>query len=316
MSTFVGYSSAYEYWRVGDAPSGSAPSRAHPACGVRATGMCDGLEMFGTPLHVVVAQANDRVRSGNPVCHVWGTGFPVGSFVKVREGVFMSLPERSFVEMATELSLVELVRYGYLLCSRYAYDDSDQGFRKRSPLTSARALKRFVEKSRGSAGANAALRALRFVADSSASPMETSLAMALCLSRMIGGYGLGLPELNPRIEVRAKGLVQRDHFECDLYWRRRRVAVEYDSEAHHSGSAAEARDSARRSALLSQGITVVSITPDQFFDARQFDEAARAVAKLIGKRLPANEAAWMMRRYRLRKELLRDVRRVGAEAEW
>ena len=132
--------------------------------------------------------------------------------------------------------------------------------------------------------------------------------MALCLSRMIGGYGLDLPELNACIEVRTKGLVQRERFECDLYWRKRHVAVEYDSGEHHSGNAAETRDSARRSALISQGVTVVSITPDQFFDARKFDESARAVAKLTGKRLPPNDASWMMKRYRLRKELLQDMR--------
>ncbi|MFR3092554.1 MAG: hypothetical protein ACLTMP_13220, partial [Eggerthella lenta] len=66
--------------------------------------------------------------------------------------------------------------------------------------------------------------------------------------------------------------------------------------------------SARRSALISQGVTVVSITSDQFFDARKFDESARAVAKLTGKRLPPNDASWMMKRYRLRKELLQDMR--------
>ena len=206
------------------------------------------------------------------------------------------------------LSLVELVRYGCLLCSRYAYDGDKRGFRKRTPLTDVRSLRRFVEKSRGCIGSNKALRALRFIADSSASPMETNLVMALCLSRMIGGYGLDLPELNACIEVRTKGLVQRERFECDLYWRKRHVAVEYDSGEHHSGNAAETRDSARRSALISQGVTVVSITPDQFFDARKFDESARAVAKLTGKRLPPNDASWMMKRYRLRKELLQDMR--------
>lgn len=308
MSVFIGYRSAYEYWRTNDALPASVPSRAHPSCGVRAEGARDGLEEFEVPLHVVVAQANDRVRTGDPVCHVWNAGFPAGSFVKLRDGAYISSPERSFMEMAAELSLVELIRYGYVLCSGYAYDKGESGFRARAPLASVRSLQRFVEKSHGRTGSNKAVRAMRFIADASASPMETNLTMALCLPRMIGGYGLDIPELNLRIEVRTKGLVPRDHFKCDLYWRRQHVAVEYDSGEHHSGVEAETKDSARRSALLSQGVTVASITPDQFFDARKFDEAARAVAKLLGKRLPANEAAWMMRRYRLRHELLQDTR--------
>ena len=92
-------------------------------------GDTDGeLDAFGVPLHVVVAQANDRVRTGSPVCHVWSAGFPAGSFVRLRDGLYISSPERSFVEMATELSLVELVRYGCLLCSRYAYDGDKRVF--------------------------------------------------------------------------------------------------------------------------------------------------------------------------------------------
>lgn len=224
-------------------------------------------------------------------------------------GVFVSSPEMSFAQMAAELSLIQLVAYGYDLCSTYVRnEDSAEGFHKRTkPLTSVNRLTRFVEKMEGHAGVKKARRALRFVADNAASPMEAIVTMALCLPRMIGGYGLALPELNARINAKEKSLVNRDHFDCDLYWREHRTAVEYDSREHHTGAEAESHDSSRRSALLSQRVTVVSVTPKQFFDARRFDEAARAVAKLTGKRLPPNDASWMMKRYRLRTELLKDL---------
>ena len=317
MSVFIGYTSAYDYWRTSDMPPGGV-SRACPKPGTRAQAFphepnLAGLESLGRPRHVVVAHANDRARAVEPVCHVWTGAFPSGSFVKIREGVYLSSPGRSFAEMAEELSPVELIRYGYVLCSGYAYDESEAGFRERVPLASVQTLERFVGKAAKRNGAKKARRALRFIAARSASPMETNLAMMLCMPRMLGGYGLDLPELNARIEARAKGLVERDHFSCDLYWREQRVAVEYDSGLHHSGAEAEARDSARRSALQSNGISVVSITPEQFFDARKVDEAARAVAKLTGKRLPPNDASWMMRRYKLRKELLQDMRRMRAQ---
>lgn len=308
MGVFIGYRSAYDYWRVSDLPPGGASSRACPKLGVRVENKLAGLEAFGEPLHVVVVSANDRTRTDNVRCHVWTGLFPTGSFVKLRSGVYLSSPERSFMEMAAELSLVELVRYGYVLCSKYAYDDGERGFHERSPLTTIQSLVRYTDKMGCRNGAKNAARALRFIANASASPMETNLVMSLCLPRMLGGYGLELPELNSRVEAKTKGLIERDHFSCDLYWRRQRIAVEYDSREHHSGAEAETRDSSRRSALLSHRVTVVSITPEQFFDARKLDEAARAVAKLIGQRLPENEPRWMMKRYNLRAVLLKDIR--------
>lgn len=314
MSLFIGYRSAYEFWLTNDYPSAAAPLRTRIPIGTRVKGSDVAkldLSRFGiasSPLHITVADASDRCQAKGLVCHVWKGPIPVGSFVRLDDGLFISSPARSFVEMAGKLSLVELVRFGYVLCGAYAYDkNSEEGFRRRPfPLATARTLKSHVEKMHGRNGAKKAVRALRFIAEASASPMETNLTMALCLPRMIGGYGLNMPELNFRIDARSKGLVDRDHFVCDLYWRKSRTCAEYDSGAHHSGQEAETRDSARRSALLSEGVTVVSVTPNQFFDARTFDETARAIAKLIRHRLPDNNASWMMRRHELRTELLKD----------
>lgn len=319
MSIFIGYMSAYEFWRMNDMLPNDAPSRAHPQPIESAKDKRSGTEVlasdaFDKPLHLVVATANDRIRTKDLRYHVWSGSFPPGSFVRLRRGVHLSSPDRSFFEMASELSLIELVRYGFTLCSGYAYDDNDQGFRKRNPLTTVQSLARYAENAGNRHGAKKAARALRFVANASASPMETNLTMSLCLPRMLGGYGLELPELNLRIQAKTKGLVGRDHFACDLYWRRQRIAVEYDSRLHHSGTQAETNDSARRSALLTHGITAVSITPEQFFDARKLDEAARAVAKLIGQRLPENDPHWMMKRYELRAQLLRDMQRNPPKA--
>lgn len=314
MSLFIGYRTAYEFWLTNDSPSAKAPLRVRLPQGTRVKGSdvakldLSRFGISGRPLHTVVADANDRCQTKGSVCHVWKGPVPVGSFVRLDNGLFISSPARTFVEMAGELSLVELVRFGYILCGTYAYDkNSEEGFRKRpAPLATVQTLKSHVEKMGGRPGTKKAVRALRFIAEASASPMETNLAMSLCLPRMIGGYGLDMPELNFRIDARSKGLVERDHFVCDLYWKKSRTCAEYDSGAHHSGEEAEARDSARRSALLSEGVTVVSVTPSQFFDARKFDETARAIAKLICKRLPDNNASWMMRRYELRAELLKD----------
>lgn len=322
MSIFIGYRSSFEYWLTNDPPPSHASSRACPLAGKRVNAHILpslNLPRFGIveqPVHVIVANANDRSQAKGLTCHVW-TGMDIsGSFIKLDKELYISCPEQSFVQMASELSLIDLVRFGYELCGTYAYlQETCAGFRKRAPLTTVRSLAKHVAKMRGLHGAKKAIRALRFVADGSASPMETTLTMSLCLSRMLGGYGLNLPELNARIEAHSKALVSRNYFACDLYWRKYRVAVEYDSAEQHSGAEARSRDSSRRSSLLAQNITVISVTTSQFFDARRLDEAARAVAKLTGKNLPENDTGWMMKRHELRTELLKDIARQQLETD-
>lgn len=317
MGIYLGNTSSYEYWRANDPAPASGPSRSHPTPGrrVRADEVARlDLARFGisAPAHVVVADANDRSQAAGLACHVRSGGFPAGTFVRVEEGLYVESPEESFLRAAAELSLAALVRFGLLLCGSYVHEKDGDGFRKRlnGPLTTVEALRRRVEKGRGERGFNKAARALRFVANGSASPMETILCMALCLSRMLGGYGFELPLLNHWIDAGpARGLLGRDHFECDLYWPRCKTAIEYDSREFHEGAEAETRDSARRSGLLIRDVLVITVTKDQFFDARKLDEVARALAKRMGKRLPANDAGWMMKRYRLRAELVEDLSR-------
>lgn len=314
MSLFIGHRSAYDFWLTNDAPSVSKPMRVRIPSGARIKGSdlasldLSRFRIANRPVHLIVRDAEDRCRTRDSVCHVWNGPTPTGSFVRLDSGLYISSPVRTFTEMSRELSLVELIRFGYQLCSTYVYDkDSTDGFRKReAPLTTIRALQSYAEKMRHQYGSKKTMRALRFLAESSASPMETILSMSLSVPRMIGGYGIEIPGLNVCINAHAQSLVDRDHFDCDPYWKKHRVCVEYDSQAFHSGDEAETHDSARRSALLAEGITVVSVTRDQFFDARTFDETARTIAKLVGNRLPNNDASWMMRRYKLRTELLRD----------
>lgn len=210
--------------------------------------------------------------------------------------------------MAVELSPIELIMYGYFLCSSFAYSPANHDIRKRDPLTTIEKLKKQVEKAAGMHGVKQAARALAHIANKSASPMETNLTIALCAPRRLGGYGIQLPELNVRIEANeTTSLLERNYFECDLYWRRHRIAVEYDSKKHHGDDTAKTKDSSRRSGLLMRDILVISVTTSQYADARRFDETARAIAKSIGQRLPANDASWMMKRYRLRQALLQGL---------
>ncbi|WP_172623477.1 PDDEXK family nuclease [Arabiibacter massiliensis] len=314
MSIFIGYESALECLRAEGFPERAVACRANPHAGRVPTGKdvraadLDAAGVNGRPLALVVPDAASRGKSQGLECHVWNAPVGTQSFVRVGEGLFASRTEACFLQMATRLSSVQLILLGYELCGTYVLDASHpNGFRKREkPLTSAAALRRYVQKAAGMKGSRQALEALRFVADGSASPMESVLTMLLCLSTVLGGYGLALPLLNYLVRMpddvrRATG---RARCFCDLCWPEAKLAVEYESDAFHGGETDIARDSKRRAALARAGYTVVTVTWAQVRDARELDEVARVLAKRLGKRLRISRADWMSRRFELRNAIM------------
>lgn len=113
----------------------------------------------------------------------------------------MSTPEFCFLQMAGCLSLVQLIQLGFELCGTYALVGGAPAVRRAAPLTTKVKLAAFVEQSSGARGCKKAARAVRYVQDGAASPMETMLAMMLCLPYGLGGYGLEKPLINHRVDV-------------------------------------------------------------------------------------------------------------------
>lgn len=271
------------------------------------------------PVDVVVRNADARVRSKTLCCHVAGHAFPAGSFRQVAEGLYLASPELVFLQMACYLTKVDLAVLGYELCGRYrmcgsAYSfdvcvlrdafglvlggiDDPSGFDSlhrhsdgfapiSRPLSSVSRLRRYLDRAEGAPGIGKAKWALNHVIDSSASPMESLLALRLVLPSSAGGYGLPHPAMNGRVAVaqRASNKYGQRYRVCDLLWRGERVAVEYDSDAYHASGQKIADDSARRSELMHAGYSVVSVTTRLFFDYASFDAQAHVLRKLLGRR--------------------------------
>ncbi|MCL1895345.1 MAG: hypothetical protein FWG03_02225 [Clostridiales bacterium] len=136
-------------------------------------------------------------------------------------GLMVSSPEFCFLQMAGQLTLAKLIELGYELCGVYSMPNADdknvpeRGFYNRQPLTSIKKLKAFLDSMPGVKGRKKAMRALRYLRDGSASPMETKLAILLTLPYMLGGYGFSLPEMNKRIAYRVGADRKRfDKEEC------------------------------------------------------------------------------------------------------
>ena len=314
MSVYVGYESALECLRFEGFPERAIACRSTPRAGcvptekdVRALDL-DAVGIEGLPLTLVVADAASRGKSKLVECHVWTAPASTQSFARAGGGLYVSSAEACFLQLATRLSPAQLILLGYELCGTYALDERHpNGFRKREkPLTCVAVLRRYLQKAAGMKGSGQALRALRFVADRSASPMESVLAMLLCLPTALGGYAIELPRLNRQVKMpenvrRATGRVRCF---CDLCWSEAKLAVEYESDSFHTEAEDVARDSKRRAALARAGYTVVTVTWAQVRDARELDEVARVLARHLGRRLRISRSDWLSRRFELRSEIM------------
>lgn len=344
MNVFVGYQSAVEFWRhYGSRYSGQPELlRATPPLGAAPDDtrvmqlLKTDLRDCSAPLHVIVAEAKSPRNESLVMCHRRAAALPSKSFHLAGEAVFVSSPELTFVQMASVLSLFELIQLGYELCGMYAlaedtfYEADDatlfQGFRYRNPVTSASKLAAFAERARGLRGVVPARRAAQYVLDNSASPRETALAMALTLPNALGGYGLPDPILNCRLDYGVKSVLFQgpctlsmvaDHYGvdvsgsqsnefriCDLYWKDAKLDVEYDSDGHHLTPCKISKDASRRNELESRGVMVITVTSRQLSSWEETEKVARQIARRLGVHIRKKSCGLTDARRELRALLL------------
>ena len=253
--------------------------------------------------------------------HMFSGVFPEGCFVRVGDGLYVASPEFCFLQMAEAMPLVKLVELGFELCGSYAISriarnaatqataegPTDKGFLSRKPRTNIKKLSAFIERMAGASGQRPASRALQYISDGSASPMETKLTMFLTLPYRFGGYGLPMPELNTEIDPskKAKQGSSQTAFFCDLFWPEANVVAEYDSEMFHEGAKRITKDSKRRNTLMSTGLLVITVTKDQIYNIIEFEKLAKLIAINLDIRLRNQENRnFPKARFELRKLLL------------
>ena len=319
MKLYVSHDSALAYWRahpLDPARSRSVrPSSLSQGAGSLAQTAPFACERYGIdadPLHVLVPSLAASSTSSHVKCHVRSAPLPPGSFAAIEPSVLVASPELVFFQDACELSIAKLVELGHELCGYYRISDSaPEGFVRALPLTSAAKLHAYAVKMGSARGAERTRKAARYVANGSASPRETHCAALLCLPRAMGGYGFELPRMNCEVNVSAQtpyGRTKKTLY-CDLCWPQHRLAVEYESNLHHTQDKDIAHDSKRRSLLGAEDVYVVTVTNDQIKSVVDFDVVARLLAKRMGMRLRIRFADFRTRQLKLRTELLRAPRR-------
>jgi len=272
------------------------------------------------PLAVTVCSHSAKRPSNGVRPHQFAAPLPGSSIIRVSDGILVSSIELCFFQMASQLPLVKLIELGYELCGSYSlYSGSDtgtgQGFVQRPPLTSVKGLQALTLRMGEARWKRNALAALRYITDGSASPMETILAIQLTLPYKYGGYGFPMPQMNSRVDpVKAvKQSANRAYYRCDLYWPEAKLAVEYDSNAFHTGEDRIDSDSRRRNVLDSAGVDMITITSRQIRDVRSFEQAARLIALKMGKRLRYKRAEFARAQSGLRNSLFDWLPDVAAD---
>jgi len=325
MKYYISHKSALECWRLFfvallDARLGTSAWLGRP---VGKPPQPD-VSLLQKPLHILLSSQLDRRSRPQVQQHVCSADLPADCFVDLAEDATLCSPELVFLQMAGRLTLIELILLGFELCGAYsmpAQADAQpappdaaeggrpgrkgKGFNTRPPLTSVARLRAFLGKTSGMKGRKRAMRALRYIMDGSASPMETRLAMLLTLPHSLGGYGLPKAELNHRVTParRDRRGAGQAYYVCDMFLPEHGTAREYDSDLIHAGSERIARDSVRRNALAMLGITVYTVGAEQIQGEAAMNRMAYILARAMGWRTQVVIKDHPQRKRRLRRQL-------------
>ena len=278
------------------------------------------LKYAGRPVEAYVPQRSKGTSTKRLITHVLGDPIPTSAFVDLGHDVCICTPQFAFMQIAATESIADTVRTGMELCGYYSrwrlepgvmgdpyyleHSETQSCTFGLQPVMHAVRLKAYVEQHKGVRGSVGSRTALQWLADNSASPMETAVYLLLCLPKRLGGYGLPKPTLNPKLIIsNPDGAKERYP---DLFWYGANIDVEYNSDSTHSGEWARYRDSMREVEFTVANYKVLPLTRPQLMDADEFDSFAQGLRRMLGIRARAADANWQYRRDELRRVLLAD----------
>ena len=276
------------------------------------------LSHVSRPVQAYVADRARGTSTKQLVTRLFSEDVPYGAFINAGHGVCLCSPAFTFMQLATKLDTIELLRVGMELCGSYSRwqlapapsgDPSQPAFEETIGYTydipramNANLMEGFLERLMGYRGNNGAKLAARWLVNGSASPMETATYLLLCLPKRLGGYGLPKPILNPKLIISNPDGTKVRY--PDLFWQGPNIDVEYNSDSDYSGEWARYRDSRREVELTVANVRVLPLTRPQLVDAEQFDAFAQGLRRMLGIRSRKADAGWEARHAELRQVLL------------
>lgn len=302
---------------------GSMPRRTRASTvpesldGARAAHVRITLDECPSTLDLCVSRQRGRRFLAGARCHLMTGSYPVGSFFELGEGVMVTCPELTFLQMSRILSEELLILYGHELCGYFAHGMGEHGFCNCPALTTASRIEAFLDRlealraERGEGmpwGLRRARAALVHVRDGAASPEEAVLSMVLTMPRHRGGYGLPPATLNASVRLGAEAaeLFGIEEFVCDLRWTGHGLVAEFQGSQHKLRSR-RSYDLRKGNVLGADGWTVIEVDRAMLERAPLMDEVAKSVSRGLGLRWRQPGARIATCQARLRNRLLRHL---------
>ena len=271
------------------------------------------------PLHVTLSNKNSRGPRDLVTAHVTEVPLPHDSTIVVAKGIRCVSPEHLVVQMASALSLLELVFLLGEMLGTYAICPSheDGMLARETPLTSKERILTHLDALGPARGTSLVRRALSLACEGSASPYETKLSMRLGLKPALGGYHLNVLAMNEPVKVARFGSgldvgVRKPDVllgACEASAPYSGVSFDYNGRVHEIPGSLE-RDVRRQNELLAIGFKNYVLTKALYDDLDYMDDIvarARADLGLPRLHLMRDESA---RRRRLRLALYLELERM------
>lgn len=232
-----------------------------------------------TNTEITVSKHSSQYYADGKIIHSSELALPDNAVI-MRNGRMAASPELLFLEFARKLSIHRLILLGLQLCSHPPGHPSEA-------ITTKQKLELFLAKTAGHWGQRKAIRAVKYVENGSASIMESLAYMILRLPHALGGYGLNGAIFNYEIRLMNEAKVRLGQDRCfvDLYYKQRKIGVEYESYAFHSRPSELGKDAVRSAVLGRKGINVMHLNTIQLFDRDACRDFAYNLAARLGKRI-------------------------------
>ena len=259
----------------------------------------------GRPLHILVRDRDERVRTERLVSHVWSVPLPDGAFYQLEPGLLLSSPSFCLRQVCARASVPAAAATVMEVCGGYALSaGTSRGFHERPPLASLDELRSHFASERGY-GVRRVREALELAAPGSRSPMETVVILFFTLPVELGGCGLPPPQVNVRLEIPSdlRVALGRPYVVVDLCWPGQRIILEYDSYTWHLASRAFDGTQSRNEGLRDEGWMVRTVTSGILADPRLRQLLVSRMMRRFGLEPPDDEA-WLLRQELLVRDLL------------
>lgn len=197
----------------------------------------------GTPVSLLVGGEDARRRTKLIFCRSLSENVPPGSFLELRDKLYVISPELVYARMGNRKSEFQLAEIGMNLCGRYYLTCGANEIEDRSSfLTTPENLRSYLCEVPAIRGTQKALSALRWVVPNSGSPEETKMKLQYCTPLWAGGFGLPFTHMNFDVKAgRLASLMSQSKYCVDLANPLIKAGMEYDGEDSHEDASKDKR---------------------------------------------------------------------------